>query len=107
MAATDTACGELKTYSKAYKLPVFEGDAFEVDYSATYSPYIEIAGPDNSGAFRSATQTFLKTSYVAPTTGNVTIYVASNTTSPVTGSFSLAVKAIQLPACGKARAVKH
>lgn len=107
LTSSDTACGTSRSYMKAYRLQVLAGDAFEVTYSPSFAPYIEIDGPDSSGAFRSAANGPVTISYVAPSAGNVSIFVGSNTTTPVTGSFQLRVTSIQLPPCGRVRAVRH
>ncbi len=107
LTTADAACGDSTTFAKAYKVPVNAGDAFTATYSAGYVAYLEIKGPDTSGAFRSASAGSLTMSYVAPATGNVTIFAASNTKAPVTGQFTLQLTPLQLPSCGKPRAVKH
>jgi hypothetical protein len=107
LTTADATCGNSKSYYKAYKLPVVTGDAFEVTYSPNFAPYIEIDGPDKSGAFRYSSNGSVTSAYVAPVTGNVTIWVGSQTTTPVTGTFVLQTSAIQLPICGRSRAVKH
>lgn len=107
LTANDAACGYSASYGKAYKLPVTAGDAFEVDYSASFNPYVGIKGPDTSDAYRWSTTSALTTFYVAPTSGNVTIYAMSNTTSPVTGTFTLTILPLTQPPCGKTRAVRH
>jgi len=105
--AKTMACGTSSYYAKAFRLPVTAGQAFTVDYTATYPVYIEIDGPDSSGAFRSSTGTSLTTAYVAPATGNVTIWAYSKSTTPVSGNFTLTLTPLDLPPCGKVRAVKH
>jgi hypothetical protein len=111
LTATDAACGSASTYAKVYKLPVIAGDAFEVDYSTVgYHPYITIAGPDTSSARRWADSpiTTVVTYYVAPATGNVSIYAMSNDTTPATGSFTMKILPLNQPACGsRYRAVHH
>jgi hypothetical protein len=107
----DAACGDSRGYAKAYRLRVVEGEAFSVMYSATYPVELQIIGPttadERSGTFRRSTGTSLSTAYVAPRTGDVTLWVASNTTTPVSGSFSLKLDPLTLPSCGKIRAVRH
>jgi len=111
LTSADAVCGDSTSYAKVYKLPVTAGDAFEVTYSATYAPLIDIVGPssttDKSEASHSSTTSSLTTSYVAPNTGNISLWLYSNTTTPVTGSFSVSIRRIELPACGKVRAVRH
>lgn len=108
LTSADTPCGDSTAYAKAYRVPVLEGDAFTVDYSApSYPPEIQVVGPDTSSAYRRTTGSALSTAYVAPTSGNITIYVYSNTTSPKTGTFTLTLTPLTLPSCGKIRAVKH
>jgi hypothetical protein len=110
LTPSDAACGYSESYGKAYRLPVNAGDSFEIDYSASFQPYIEITGPDTSRGYRWARSpaTALTTFYVAPTTGDVTIYAMSNNTTPVTGSFTLKILPLAAVPCGqKARAVRH
>lgn len=107
LTANDAACGYSASYGKAYRLPVNAGDAFEVDYSASFNPYIGIQGPDTSDAYRWSTTSSLTTFYVAPTTGSVSIYAMSHNGSPVTGTFTLTILPVILPSCGKTRAVRH
>lgn len=107
LTSADTPCGDARSYAKAYRVPVNAGDAFTVDYSATYPVEIQIAGPDPSGAYRRSAGNSLTTDYVAPASGNVTIFVYSNTTTPQTGNFTLALTPITLPGCGRTRAVRH
>lgn len=110
LTANDAACGYSESYAKAYKLPVNAGDTFEVDYSSTaFNPFIEIKGPDSSLGERwvNLPATSLTTFYVAPTTGNVTIYAMSNNGVPVTGSFTVTILPMAQPSCGKVRAVRH
>jgi hypothetical protein len=107
LTANDTACGYSASYAKAYKLPVNAGDTFEVDYSANFNPYVGIKGPDTSDAYRWSTTSSLTTFYVAPTTGNISIYAMSNTAAPVTGAFTLTILPVTQQPCGKTRAVRH
>lgn len=107
LTTADTPCGDTTTYARAYKVPVTAGDAFTVDYAASYPVLIEVAGPDSTSVFRWSNGTTLSTAYVANTTGNVTIYVESNTKTPVTGTFTLTLTPLTLPACGRVRAVRH
>lgn len=107
LTSADAACGDSKTYLKAYKIVMNEGDAISVQYSATYPAFIEISGPDRSGAYRFSNTNLATMAYIAPATGNVTIWVGSNTASPATGSFTLSVSPVPISGCGKPRAVRH
>jgi hypothetical protein len=111
LAAADAVCGGSSSYAKVYRLPVNAGDTFEVDYSTVgYQPYVSIVGPDTSSGRRWAEYpvTTVSTYYVAPTTGNVSIYAMSNNTTPTTGSFTMKILPLSQPGCGgKSRAVRH
>jgi hypothetical protein len=110
LSANDAACGYSESYGKAYRLPVTAGDTFEIDYSAAgFQPYLEIKGPDTSEGYRWARSptTALTAFYVAPTSGDVTIYAMSNDQTPVTGAFTLTILPYTQPSCGRPRAVRH
>lgn len=107
LTSADTPCGIESSYTKAYRVIAAANDAFTVEYSASYPVFLEIRGPDRSGAYRLESGKFLRMEYIAPVAGNVTIYVASNTSTPVTGTYTLEVKSLSLPSCGKIRAVRH
>jgi hypothetical protein len=108
LVSDDAVCWSGGTRNaKAYKVSANAGDTFEVDYSSNFAPYVEIKGPDASGAFRGAASGPISTYYIVPASGSVTIYATSNTTSPVTGTFTLSLVPFSQPPCGKARAVRH
>jgi hypothetical protein len=109
LVAADAICwGDGSRYAKAYRVPVIAGDTFEVDYSASFQPYIEIKGPDTSSGYRWAVAPTksLTTFYVAPISGDVTIFATANSTL-TTGTFTLTILPVSNPPCGKARAVRH
>lgn len=105
LTSADSACGDSTSYAKAYSLIVVAGETFSVKYSATYPVYLTIYGPDDSGAWRASTGTSVTSDYIAPATGEVTLWAYSNTTAPVTGSFSLSVARLNDPC--RHRAVRH
>lgn len=109
LTASDTACGYSASYGKAYKLIANAGDTFGVNIaSPNFQPYVEIQGPDASAGYRWARkpESALLTYYVAPTSGDITIYVMSNNGSPVTGAFTMLILPYAQPPCGKSRAVR-
>ena len=103
----DATCGDSSTYSKPYKVVVKAGDAFTVNYSASYTPELWITGPDSSGSYRRSTDSSLSTAYVAPSSGNVTIWAESSGSAPKIGTFTLTLTPLTLGPCGKGRAVRH
>jgi hypothetical protein len=108
LTASDAACGDQNGYAKAYRLPVIAGDVFEVTYAATYPASLEVSGPrtpDDTGTWRSSTRSTVTIDYIAPASGDVTVWSMSNTTTPVTGSFTVQVSRLADPC--RRRAVKH
>jgi hypothetical protein len=107
LTSADAACGTSKSYMKAYKIALNEGDAIEVQYTASYPVYLEIDGPDRSGGWRSSTTTTTTSSYIATATGITSIWIGSSGSTPVAGSFTVRVNAITLPPCGRVRVARH